>query len=210
MLSLLLGTLLNMRGSEPAGVFVDANVLYSKTLLDWLGLLYVNREFEPPFVVYWSDDVMVEAMRQLRRHDPRLPGGTIARFRERLEGTFEVGHVRDYDVDGTYGGPDEHDAHVHAAAVACGASYLLTCNVRDFRTATPDTLPYEVITPDEFFLLIDDCAPDLVQAVIGEQIHHLTQRGRRVELPEGLQRAGCPHFAERVLRHLRRRALLGG
>lgn len=71
-------------------------------------------------------------------------------------------------------------------------------------------MPYEVITPDEFFLLIDDCAPDLVQAVIGEQIHHLTQRGRRVELPERLQGAGCPHFAERVLRHLRRRALLGG
>ena len=56
-----------MRGSAPADVFVDANVLCSKTLLDWLG------------------------------------------------------HVRDYEIDGSYRGADKHDAHVHAAAVACRA-----------------------------------------------------------------------------------------
>jgi len=59
-----------MRGSGPADVFVDANVRCSKTLLDWLGLLYVSAEFEPPFTVYWSDDVMVEAMRHLREAHP--------------------------------------------------------------------------------------------------------------------------------------------
>ncbi|HRW19253.1 MAG TPA: PIN domain-containing protein, partial [Dermatophilaceae bacterium] len=118
-----------MRGSGPSDVFVDSNVLYSKTLLDWVALLYTDREIEAPFTVYWSDDVMAEAMYHLRRDNPHWSGARIARFRERLQEAFEIGHVRDYEIDNSYTGPDTHDAHVHAAASACGADYLLTCNV---------------------------------------------------------------------------------
>jgi len=197
-----------MKGSGTAVVFVDSNVLYSKTLLDWLALIYVSNTSEPPYVVHWSDDVMAEAMHHLRKANPGWSGGQIARFRERLEETFEVGHVRDYAVDTSYAGPDPDDAHVHAAAAACQADYLLTCNVRHFRTGA-DELPYEVVSPDEFFVLVDDVAPRVVYAVVGEQISHWMRKSRDVDLVGTLQRAGCPDFAARVLGHLRRRAMVG-
>lgn len=37
----------------PQRVFVDANVWYSRTLRDWLGMLYTTPD-TPPFVVCWS------------------------------------------------------------------------------------------------------------------------------------------------------------
>ncbi len=158
--------------------------------------------------MHWSDDVMAEAMHHLRKANPGWSGGQIARFRERLEETFEVGHVRDYAVDTSYAGPDPDDAHVHAAAAACQADYLLTCNVRHFRTGA-DELPYEVVSPDEFFVLVDDVAPRVVYAVVGEQISHWMRKSRDVDLVGTLQRAGCPDFAARVFGHLRRRAMVG-
>ncbi|MBP8882331.1 MAG: PIN domain-containing protein [Dermatophilaceae bacterium] len=197
-----------MRGSGPADVFVDSYVLYSRTLLDWLGLLYVEPLVEPPFAVYWSDDVMVEVMHHLRKNNPTWPGGQIARFRERLESTFEVGRVRDYAIDGTYSGPDPDDAHVHAAATACRADYLLTCNVKHFDTKADD-LVYEVIAPDQFFLLVDDVAPALVAAVVGRQIDYWMSRASEIDLGAQLERAGCPAFAQRIRAHLRRRAMAG-
>lgn len=53
----------------PHGVLVDANVLYSKTLGDWLGLLYTIPEI-PPFQVFWTEDVLAEAIYHLRRNHP--------------------------------------------------------------------------------------------------------------------------------------------
>ena len=62
-----------MLGVGPHGVFVDANVLYSRTLRDWLGLLYTLPEY-PLFQVYWSEDVLAETLYNLRRSHPEWPG----------------------------------------------------------------------------------------------------------------------------------------
>lgn len=51
-----------MGGRRRTRVFLDADVIHSKTLRDWIGLLYTHESLsEPPFDVHWSEDVLAEA-----------------------------------------------------------------------------------------------------------------------------------------------------
>lgn len=188
-------------------VFLDSNVIFSRTLRDWFGLLTTTGEGAPPFQVYWSDDVIAEAMYHVRRENPAWEGGQIASIGEKIRAMWADGRVRDFVVDDSYAGQDPHDAHVHAAAVACRAHYLVTRNVGDFRTDDTDALPYEVYHPDEFFLLVDDVAPALVAHCVQQQIAYWSGRQDDVDVVGALNRNDCPEFASRVLSHLRREAL---
>jgi predicted nucleic acid-binding protein len=188
-------------------VFLDANVLYSRTVRDWLGLLYIDEVFEPPFHAFWSEDVLAEAMYHLRQNNPTWDGAKVALVRDRIAGTFEDGRVTDFVVDGSYRGPDHKDAHVHAACVACRADYLLTENRRDFPQDLADEVPYEVLTPDEFLQLIDDASPWLVDRAVQKQIAYWARKTDDVDLGGSLRRANCPGFAARVIGHLQEQAL---
>lgn len=185
-----------MQGSPR--VFLDANVLYSRTLRDWLGLLYTIPDI-PPFHVRWTEDVLAEVIYHLRRRHPEWSGSRIAAIRDRIAGTFEAGRVTDFEIDATWSGNDPNDSHVHSAAAGCGADILLTCNVSDFPA---DAATYEVYHPDDFFLLVDDSSPRLVRRAVVDQIQYWLRRDREPHLPQQLRAAGCPKFAERVRRHL--------
>ncbi len=188
-------------------VFIDANVLYSRTVRDWLGLLYTDDTSDPPFYVFWSEDVMAEAIHHLRHNNPSWTGQRIATIRDRIAQTFQDGRVTDFAVDGSYAGPDPADAHVHAACLACRADYLLTENGRDFPQPLADSLAYEVLSPDEFFVLVDEVAPRLVDRAIQRQIAYWSAKMDDVDLSGSLIKANCPTFAGRVVRHLQRQAL---
>lgn len=181
-------------------VLVDANVWFSRTLRDWIGMLYTTPD-SAPFEVKWTEDILAELLRALRRKNPEWDGGEISRIRDLIAGTFEVGRVDDYLVAGDYLGNDPNDAHVHAAAIACGADILLTQNVKDFARRENES-SYEVLTPDEFFLLIDDSRPELVSKVTVSICEYWMNRKIEAELPKSLKEAGCPRFAERVRVHL--------
>jgi predicted nucleic acid-binding protein len=185
-------------------VFVDANVLFSRTLRDWLALLYLQGD-RSVFAVFWSEDVLAEVLRNLRREHPDWDGRQIVAVREKIAGTFEVGLVVDFVVDGSYAGGDPHDAHVHAAAVACGADLLLTCDVGHF----PETPEYEAITPDHFFCLVDEAAPMLVREVVRDQARYWGIKRGEADLAGYLARAEAHGFAGRVHRHLQAIALTG-
>lgn len=184
-------------------VFVDANVWYSRTLRDWVGMLYLEGEWSP-YIVFWSEDVLTETLYHLRKDHPEWSGTQISSIRARIASTFEIGRVDDFEVDEDFPGNDPHDAHVHAAAVSCEADILLTCDVSDFapNLEAAAVLPYELYTPDEFLVLMDNSAPDLVRAVAFKQVDYQVSRGREADLPLGLKRAGAPEFAERVRHHL--------
>ena len=183
-------------------VFVDSNVLYSRTLRDWLGLIYLE---EPqPYAVFWTEDVVAEFLYHLRRDHPTWGGRRISSIRDHFCGTFENGRVADFDTT-TLVLPDPDDVHVHSAAVACDADILLTANVKDF----PGDLPYDVMTADEFFVLVDDSAPMAVHGATKRQAAYWGRKPGGADLPRGLTAAGCPRFADRVLDHLRNQALVG-
>jgi predicted nucleic acid-binding protein len=183
-------------------VLVDSNVFYSRTLRDWVGLLYTLRD-DPVFQVFWTEDILAEVIYHLRRDHPDWDGARISSVRDKIARTFEVGRVVDFVVDGSYQGTDPHDAHVHAAAIACFAHVVLTCNTDDFGAALErDALPYEVMSPDGFFTLIDDLAPDVVAEAAHDDAKYWFARTGQANPPERLRAAGAPDFAERVRRHL--------
>jgi predicted nucleic acid-binding protein len=191
-----------VHGTGPYSVFVDTNVWYSRTLRDWFGILYTTPD-TPPFVVHWSEDVLAELLANLRKNHPGWSGGQITRIRDLLAGTFEAGRLRDFEIDGSYAGRDEHDAHVHAAALTCRADVLVTTNVLDFEWEE-NTSPYELMHPDDFLVLVDDSVPTLVATVTEAMCEYWVGKSGTADLPAALRLADCPQFAERVRSHLQR------
>lgn len=106
-----------MYGPANQVVFVDANVWFSRTLRDWIGMLYVTPA-TAPFEVRWTEDVLAEVIHSLRRQHPDWDGRRITKVRDHIARTFEVGRVEDFVVGSDYQGRDPLDAHVHAAALA--------------------------------------------------------------------------------------------
>lgn len=181
-------------------VFVDANVWYSRTLRDWLGLLYTTGD-SAPFQVRWTEDVLAELLVNLRRKHPEWDGGRISGTRDRITDTFEGGRVEQFVLDGSYRGKDPLDEHVHAAALACNADVLLTCNTADFRWDENNS-PYDLMSPDEFFVWVDDVVPMVVSAAVVRSCGYWMHRSGEADLPHRLKASGCPDFAERVRMHL--------
>ena len=97
---------------------------------------------------------------------------------------------------------DVDDSHVHNAASDLKADILLTDNVKDF--GDPDSLPYDLYTPDEFFCLVYENEPDAVREVMNTQLHYWRRRGaankdgKQKKLADALVDAGCPEFAKNV------------
>lgn len=191
------------------GVLVDANVLYSRTLRDWLFLIKLRSQ-GGLYTVHATEDILAEVLYRCRRAKPDAPGRLTKAIHDRIVDSLD-GVVSDFVVDGSYPGDDPDDAHVHAAAVACGAEILLTAD--SGFTRVPEELdlrlPYEVHTPDSFFVLIDDSQPALVETVVGEQFTYWESRPGCRSLGAALRDAGCPLFADRVGEHLQHLGHIG-
>ena len=181
------------------GVIVDANVLFSRTLRDWLFLLR-NETGGGMFTVNATEDIIAETLYRLRRSRPAAPGHLIASVHDLVVEQLDD-RISDYQIDDSWPGTDPNDAHVHAAAVASGAGVVLTSD-SGFTAIDPSGLPYEVHTPDSFFLLVDDSAPTKVRAVTAAQLRYWLAKDGEADLPARLRNAGCPYFAERVRTHL--------
>lgn len=183
-------------------VFLDSNVLYPRTCRDWFGVLYTESD-EPPFYVYWTEDVLAELLYHLRKAHPNWDGERLSGIRRQLAGTFEAGYVDSFEIRADYGGSDPHDAHVYYAAVECGADYLITFNTKDFEWGE-SAAPFEVIHPDDFLCAVDDWHPWLVESATGVMTSYWLSRAGEADLPRRLRKSECPQFAARVTRHLQR------
>lgn len=185
-----------------AGVLVDANILFSRTLRDWLFLLKLRSQGSI-FRVYATEDIVAEVVYRTRRKKPDLSGEYIANLHDRICGCLDD-RVVAYKTDDSFPGLDKDDAHVHGAAVAAKADYLLTCDTGwlDLPEEELDSLPYEVHHPDSFFICIDDFFPQVVRDVTEEQARYWFKQTGSADLPRALRKAGCDGFAERVRLHL--------
>ncbi|GAA2940678.1 hypothetical protein GCM10010458_27000 [Microbacterium luteolum] len=166
--------------------FVDANVLLSKTLREWLFLLRAHTN-GGLFVLFSSENVFAEE---------RL----AVDLRELLRVSMDD-IVADYPAGPDLPGADERDSGIHAAALASNAIYVI---VEDGRYAEVDTdnLAYEVHTADSFFMLVAANAARAVDDVILEQfdLFRGIEGSKRPDL--ALEDAGCPEFAKCVLKHM--------
>lgn len=181
-------------------VFVDADVLASRTPYEWLALL--RAEDDTSFQLHSSSGAVVDAVRLWRRRAPAVRGGASRRRLDLLVASLDevVGAVA-ADVD--FDAPDRPVIPVQADAMASGAQVLVSSNVSP---PVGDELPFEIYTPDELLCLVDDSAASAVRNVTLLQDHRARRpdAGRATEsLTATLTAAGCPAFAERVAAHLR-------
>lgn len=196
-------------------VLVDADVLFSRTLRDWVLMLSSAVDARSPFVVCWTEDILAEAVARLRDHRPDLPSGVLETISDRLHEIWCSSQIRGFDAQGeSFVGRDEGDLHVHSAAVHGRVDLVVTGDRAGLRPGNGcqdslDLLLYEILTPDEFLVLVDQQAGAVVRDCAREQLKHFTACRTAVDLPGSLVKAGAPCFAQRVRRHLTALAVQG-
>jgi predicted nucleic acid-binding protein len=162
---------------------IDADVLYRRhprNLLVWHALAGL-------FELHWSERILDETRRHLierniaRLREPRTEAvdRTLARVTDALERARAGGLVSEAEIAAhePHMPNDPKDRHVLAAAVAVGATVVITTNVRDFVVGDPTGLRITPQTPDQFLIsLLDHTTVDAVMVALREHasFHHWT------------------------------------
>ena len=184
-------------------VFVDANIFVSQTIMDWL--YHLRQHNEGMFQLHATEDVFAEALHALRKRHPRAQGSLlpdrIDKFKKVVD---EV--LPDFSGNLSFTGSDEHDYHVHAAAMSSRADIILTQNDPADITSDPDGEPYEIYTADDFFQLVARSNPSCLLACTRAQLDYWGPRGGG-QLDDRLVRADCPEFANVIKSTLRTLAM---
>ncbi len=126
---------------EPVTAFLDANVVWGSLESDLL-LTLADRGVIQAF---WSERVLAEVSRTVHR---RRPGANIEGRLATMRSSFPSAMVRGFEHLEPDMPADAGDRHVLAAAVHCGAAYLVTDNVKHFWPAQADLSIGEVPVDD--------------------------------------------------------------
>lgn len=184
-------------------IFVDANVLMSRTVRDWLCLLRVESA-GGMFTLVTSEDVLAEVEYHVRRQNPDADGEVIVQLRSKIVSSFDevltgfIGNLENPTDD-----PD--DQHVHCGAIASGADILLTndSGFLKLESEVMDSLEYEVMTPDCLFVLIDDSASRIVRKTAVRQMAYWQDKSTHSSILTSLRASKCEDFAGRVDVHMK-------
>jgi len=183
--------------------FLDANVLFSRTLRDWICQLALDSG-KTAFGLRWSEDVLAEWIYRMRRRSPDISDDSLGRVRRLLEQAFPEAMVVGYRPADVPQPRDVDDWHVLAAAVAVPVNFLVTADRRAFVPDVVAGLGVDIMTPDEFLMLVADRHPDLVSLRLANQVSYLRTRRRppggdlREAALQALHRAGAVRFAMRL------------
>jgi predicted nucleic acid-binding protein len=175
-------------------VLFDTCALYGIDLADTFLRLAEAGSFEPK----WSADVLEELRRNLIR-DTRLSEAQVAKRIGMMEFAFDEARVTGYQHLEDSLTCDEKDRHVLAAAIHCGATDLVTFNLKDFPPDSTRPHGIRVIEPDEFLGRQFAADPETVLQVVREQALSKRRPPMGVaEVLDVLTRAGVPKFASEV------------
>jgi hypothetical protein len=137
---------------------LDACVLYSAPLRDVLLEMTVDGLFLPR----WSDAIHEEWISHVLENRPDLDRSLLRRTRQLMERAFPDALVAGYQKHvAEVVLPDSDDRHVVAAAVASGATVIVTNNVRDFPAAALEPLKIIVQRPEDFLCSLFDTSPEI-------------------------------------------------
>jgi len=181
----------------PPVYLLDTNVLipfFSKDFLFELG----GRGLP----VRWSRNIEVEFRRVWARLFPDIPTHANS-ILDLAHGVIPDWRApEDKRVAMTASLPDADDRHVLAAAVGCGATVIVTRNLRDF---PPEILgPYEIEaqTPDQVISTLYDVRPDFVTAAASAMRARLKRPPMTTdEWLDGLAKGQLVEVARRLQRH---------
>lgn len=147
----------------PFIVVYDANVLYPSSLRDLLirvgqvGLVRAK----------WTDEVLDETFRNLKRNRPDLDEGRLDRTRQLMNLSIRDVLVTGYEpLIPILELPDPDDRHVLAAAIKAGAQVIVTHNIRDFPATKLESWSVLAEDPDEFVLGLIDLDRQAVYAQV--------------------------------------------
>lgn len=187
----------------PQRVFVDANIFYSRTLLDWMH--HLRQANEGMFQLHSTEDVFAGVLANMREKSPTAPGH-VTRHRLELIRACVDEVIQDFPGDAEFTGTDPEDYHVHAAALAARSDLIVTADSPEGITTTPDAQPYELISPDDFFMLVVDSSPACLLPIVRSQFEYWKTKPGYRQLDHALAKAGCQQFGLRVRATLSRLA----
>lgn len=176
-------------------VFLDANILVSRTLRDWFCIISQESGvdgIEPR----WSEDVMTEYQYHVRKANPGWSEQQIGGWRRRLSEAFPAALITGYEITNTHLAAvrDPLDAHVIAAAEHGKVDYLVTANYSDFEPAV-DGVEFEIYLPDQMLCLIAQRRPEAISKAARRQIEYWAKKSSNKTLHQALVDAGAPEFA---------------
>jgi predicted nucleic acid-binding protein len=177
-------------------VVLDANVLYPARLRDF----FIRLAIAGMFRARWSDIILDECFDNIRHHNPELDPVRLNRTRDLMNAAVVDATVTNFEhLIENFDLPDPNDRHVTAAAIASGATAIVTFNLRDFPTSALATHGLTAISPDDFARQLHRYDPDAVLEVLTEQATNLRNpRTTLDELLDGLRHAGLTSFVDAV------------
>jgi hypothetical protein len=144
---------------EPSVAVFDACILYPFHLRNIIVQAAVDRLIE----ARWTDEIHDEWVRNLAADTPTIPIERLQTTRRLMNDALPGATISGYeDLVPTVSLPDPDDRHVVAAAIAAGASIILTWNLKDFPAAALKKYGLRRQTPDAFLTGLYDNVPDLV------------------------------------------------
>jgi hypothetical protein len=174
--------------------FLDASVLYPALLRN----LLMHFAVADLFRAHWSARVHDEWMRSLLRDRPDISRVRLERTRELMDTHVLDALVEGYEhrIEGITL-PDADDRHVVAAALHCGAQFIVTANLRDFPESVLAPLDLVAEHPDAFLSRVLDESRELAFSAFRELCENRKNPPQSLrEVLEIMKRQGLPATAD--------------
>jgi len=178
--------------SDRAVVVLDANVLFPFRTRDIL----LRFHHAGLFRARWTERILDEWTRNLLDWKPHLERSVRSQQRA-MARHFDDVLVTGYEpLVGAFDLPDAGDRHVLAAAIRCGARYIVTDNLADFPKEVLTGFGIEAITADAFLLQIAKLHPSEALAVLRIlRMHYRNPKFTPSEFVLDLTAKGLPRLA---------------
>jgi hypothetical protein len=177
-------------------VIFDACILYPFHLRNIVVQIAVDRLVD----ARWTDEIHHEWIRNLVADIPGIPIERLQITRKLMNNALPDATITGYRTHiEAVTLPDPGDRHVVAAAIAAGASVILTWNLRDFPTRELKTHGLVRQDPDVFLTALYDKAPDLTLASLANARRNLSKtRISAVDFIDTLRNQKLTQLATRI------------
>ena len=188
-------------------VFLDANILASRTLRNWLFTLSEVTSGSM-FSLGTSDSALAEFEKTWQKRNPNLDGEIAKRLSGYISDSCAqvITNAPAHNLEGLR---DPKDQHIHSAVLHGAFDYLVTRDedFLDLTETVTDLLPYEIMSPDTILIQINDSASHLVRETViqfmadREKERALAPDRQLKTMKQLLAESGAPEFGLIVDKH---------